>query len=369
VYSVYQHWDKLKVCIVGRSYPPEFYSYITNPRVRNVMERIAIETEEDFQKLIKLLESFNVTVHRPNIDWLIEYNKETNLQSIFPSVFPRDDGALIGTNFYWDRNNRFGCYSDIIKLVQSNGNDIIYDSNINSATITRVGKDLYIGTQTKLNDVWTVIKKKGWPDEPPPLFNKWSALYNTLKNKNLEIAAQINLDKLKYFSDYRCNIISSEGHLDGCFCPIVPGLIVGSNHIQDYSKNFPDWEVINLPDQNWDRIEPFIKLRMKNKGKWWVPDEELNDDFNEYVTEYLSHWVGDITETVFDVNLLVIDEKNVVCLGYDKQIFKVLEKYRITPHIVDFRHKFFWDGGLHCITQDLDRGGVMEDYFPERGEP
>jgi hypothetical protein len=73
VYSVYQHWDKLKVCIVGRSYPPEFYSYITNPRVRNVMERIAIETEEDFQKLIKLLESplnvFNVI--RPNILLLI----------------------------------------------------------------------------------------------------------------------------------------------------------------------------------------------------------------------------------------------------------------------------------------------------------
>ena len=68
MYSVYQHWDKLKVCIVGKSYPPEFYSYITNPRVRNVMERIAIETEEDYQKLIKLLESFGVEIVRPEID-------------------------------------------------------------------------------------------------------------------------------------------------------------------------------------------------------------------------------------------------------------------------------------------------------------
>ena len=44
-YSVYQHWDPLKVCIVGRSYNPEFYGFITNGRVRQVMEQIAQETE------------------------------------------------------------------------------------------------------------------------------------------------------------------------------------------------------------------------------------------------------------------------------------------------------------------------------------
>ncbi len=64
-YSVHQHWDPLRVCAVGRSYPPEFYSFITNSRVRDVMERIAIETEEDYQKLIKLLESFGVEILRP----------------------------------------------------------------------------------------------------------------------------------------------------------------------------------------------------------------------------------------------------------------------------------------------------------------
>ena len=32
------------------------------------MERIAIETEEDYQKLTRLLESFGVEVHRPLIN-------------------------------------------------------------------------------------------------------------------------------------------------------------------------------------------------------------------------------------------------------------------------------------------------------------
>ena len=57
-HTVHQHWDPLKVCAVGRSFPPEFYRKIDNPKVRSVMERIAIETEEDYQELIKILEKF-----------------------------------------------------------------------------------------------------------------------------------------------------------------------------------------------------------------------------------------------------------------------------------------------------------------------
>ena len=29
-YSVYQHWDLLRVCIVGYTYPPEFCRRISN---------------------------------------------------------------------------------------------------------------------------------------------------------------------------------------------------------------------------------------------------------------------------------------------------------------------------------------------------
>ena len=160
-----------------------------------------------------------------------------------------------------------------------------------------------------------------------------------------------------------------EGHSDGCFCPVVPGLIISLYDIQRYEKTFPDWEIVYLPDQSWDKVQPFINLKKKNLGKWWVPGEELNDDFTEFVESWLSQWVGYVEETVFDVNMLVIDEKNVVCNNYNKQVFDAFERYGITPHIINFRHRYFWDGGLHCITSDLDREGTMQDYFPHRGEP
>jgi hypothetical protein len=91
-----------------------------------------------------------------------------------------------------------------------------------------------------------------------------------------------------------------------------------------------------------------------------------NDDFTDYVESWLGHWVGYVEETVFDVNMLVVDENNVICNNYNETVFKAFERHNITPHILNFRHRYFWDGGLHCITSDLHREGSIKDYFPER---
>jgi hypothetical protein len=66
--------------------------------------------------------------------------------------------------------------------------------------------------------------------------------------------------------------------------------------------------------------------------------------------------------------MLVVDEKNVICNNYNKKVFDAFERHGITGHIVNFRHRYFWDGGLHCITLDLDREGEMQDFWPERGD-
>lgn len=332
MYSVYQHWDKLKVCVVGKSYPPEFYSYITNPRVRKVMERIAIETEEDYQKLIKLLQSFNVKVVRPELFETIEYYKLKNGRYLPPPMTPRDISAMIGNTFHITYNKDLTSYRNIIKLVKQQGNNLNKLSKVNSAMVTRVGKDLYFGT---LNS-------------------------NDYEYKKLQEC------QIKHFPNYRTHIIDTEGHMDGTFCPVKPGLIISLYEIQEYEKTFPNWEVIYLPNQSWSKISNFLTLKEKNRGKWWVPGEELNDDFTDFVENWLSNWVGFIEETVFDVNMLVLDKNNVICNNYNKTVFDAFDRHNITPHIINFRHRYFWDGGLHCITSDLDREGNMIDYFPER---
>ena len=99
--SVHQCFDPLKVCIVGRSYPPEFYSGIGNNKVRSSMERVAIETEEDYQKLINKLEEFDVEVLRLDIsDNVEDYQNIEGVVNCPPPMCPRDFSAQIGGTFY-----------------------------------------------------------------------------------------------------------------------------------------------------------------------------------------------------------------------------------------------------------------------------
>jgi hypothetical protein len=354
MYSVHQHWDPLKACIVGRSYSPEFYSFIANSRVRAVMERIARETEEDYQKLVTLLESFGVTVLRPTLrdDYKFYLNSSGRINT--PPMSPRDFSIMLGNEFYFKARTPIyhinknpyvssllspaekDSWDHVLDHIRAQGNPIINNvpdefRDFNSAVTARVGKDLYTGTAFEGQDITDQI-----------------------------IACS------KQYPNYRWHSTNTAGHSDGTYCPVKPGLIVSLYDIQEYADTFPGWEVVYLPGQSWAKVSDFNVLKQKNKGKWWVPGEELNDEFTEFVEGWLNHWVGFVEETVFDVNMLVVDENNVICNNYNEQVFNAFKQHNITPHIVNFRHRYFWDGGLHCITSDLHRPGTLTDYFPER---
>ena len=53
-------FQKLQSCLVGQCYPPEFFAFIKNSRLRSIFEKIATETEEDYQRLIRILHQYNV---------------------------------------------------------------------------------------------------------------------------------------------------------------------------------------------------------------------------------------------------------------------------------------------------------------------
>jgi hypothetical protein len=390
-WSVYQHWDPLRVCVVGRSYPPEFYSWITVPHVRKLFERIAIETEEDYQNIINKLKSFGVEVLRPDLP----INPLVNGKFLPPPMTPRDYSVMIGDNFYchnghtssipiqnfyqdvkdptWPEcrseeefrllpewiqeeckkihnldsimssNNTinpfknllaYGCYDKILDQIKQNGNKINYNSLdlINGAMVSRIGKDLYFGT-------------KSYNDNIPSI--------------------QRSIDR--EFKNTRNHIVNTGGHSDGTYCPVCPGLIISLKDIPTYQDTFPGWEVVYLPGQSWEAVEPFLDLKEKNHGRWWIPGFENDQSVIDIVETWLGHWTGYVEETVFDVNMLVIDPKNVIVFNYNKPVFDALKRYGITPHVVPFRHRYFWDGGIHCVTSDLHREGTMQDFFPERG--
>ena len=372
-YSVYQHWDPLKVCVVGRSYPPEFYSWIKIPHVRSLFEKIAVETEEDYQGIIKLLKQFGVEVLRPD---LVE-PQFVDGKYRPPPMTPRDYTVMIGKTFYsnygfdirsayrdvrdpsWpecssmtDFDNlpdhiKKEClevhnfkayltshnYTNIFDKISKQGNDIKYHfaDSVNGAMVSRIGKDLYFGTR-HLHEDTAVLK-------------------NLVDSE---------------FVDTRNHVINTGGHGDGTYCPVAPGLIISLKDVPTYQNTFPGWEVVYLPGQSWDAVRPFLDLKEKNRGRWWIPGFEYDNDVVNLVETWLGHWTGYVEETVFDVNMLIIDPKNVAVFNYNKQVFDALERFGITPHVVPFRHRYFWDGGIHCVTSDLHREGIRQDFFPDR---
>ena len=374
MFNVYQHWDPLKVCIVGRSYPPEFYSWIEKSSVRALFEKIAIETEEDFRRIIKTLESFGVEVLRP------ELPEQPFQQGKFvrPPMVPRDYTVMVGDVFYenfstnfdklnyknikdpawpdcnsWSDFNQlpthiknecneifnFGKiqtsrseYNKIFDYIKANGNTIkTGQSYVNGAMLARLGQDLFFGTECYDQDL-----------------------------------EKFKSDINEEFKSTRNHIVNTGGHGDATYCPVCPGLIISLRDVPTYAETFPGWEVVYLPGQSWEAVQPFLDLKKKNGGKWWIPGFEHDQEVVDTVETWLGHWTGFVEETVFDVNMLIIDPKNVMVFNYNKQVFDALSRYGITPHVVPFRHRYFWDGGIHCVTSDLHREGTMQDYFKEK---
>lgn len=211
------------------------------------------------------------------------------------------------------------------------GTEIKPSQWVNGAMTTRVGRDLYFGTTAK--------------NEDPSIIRQFCQ---------------------REFPDYRTHVIETGGHADGTFCPVCPGLIVSLADVPTYAETFPGWEVVYLPYQSWSKIRPFLDLKKANNGRWWIPGFEYDREVINVVESWLTHWVGYVEETVFDVNMLVIDEKNVMVFNHNDKVMEAFDRRGITAHIVPFRHRYFWDGGIHCVTLDLKRRGEKKDYFPER---
>lgn len=360
MYSVFQHWDPLQVCVVGRSYPPEFYSWIQNANTRRHFEQLADETEQDFQSLIQLLQGqFGIRVLRPEMP-ADPSGMKCHGRWIVPPVTPRDYFVMIHDQLWIPRipnsshahrvfSNQFdldlatfqtrdldqhraklACYQNIFQDVHDQGNQLRYTDLdvVSGCFVSRIGQDLYFATQSYDEDQSMMLTR-------------------------------IN----QQFPNTRNKIVNAGGHGDSTYCPVTPGLIISLRDIPTYSNTFPDWEVVYLPASTYADTAEFRSSMRLNRGRWNIPGFESDPDLVHMVEHYFESWVGNASETVFDVNILVIDQKNIVVSSHNDQVEQACARYGIEVHVSPFRHRYFWDAGIHCITNDLNRRGKINNYF------
>ncbi|MBY0384027.1 hypothetical protein K2X05_02620, partial [bacterium] len=147
---------------------------------------------------------------------------------------------------------------------------------------------------------------------------------------------------------YRLHAAPCAGHLDGKIALLKPGLVIAwdPKHIPEKLKR---WDLIQVHSPN-----PFPEYFQKIKKQRFYKD---------FVTQWLKEWIGYVDETVFDVNMLSVSEKVVITNGYNKDVFEKLKTFGVEAIPWNFRHQYFWDGAIHCVTLDIRRRGGLEDYF------
>ena len=357
-YNVYQHWDPLQVCVVGRSYPPEFYKWIKNGPTRQKFESLAEETEEDLISLVNLLQKFGVEVLRPDMpddfascwvdgvavpppvtprDYFITIHNKVWVPTIPNQVhakmaFHKQDKLSWKQFKLHDQNKhdqKLSFYKNIFDKVRLEGTPLVetHCDYISGCWVSRVGNDLFFATQT--------------PDD-----------------NNESILNTVN----KLFTGTSNHVVDAQGHGDAVYSPVCPGLII-SIADEHYKDSFPGWEVVHLPASDYSKHKKFQHSMKLNRGRWYIPGFENDPELMTVVETYFDHWVGEAQETVFGVNILCIDAKNIVVSEHNDTLEQACARYGVTVHVVPFRHKYFWDAGIHCLTNDLHRIGNPANHI------
>jgi len=384
-YKKFNTYNTLRAVMLGSYFYPDYFSKIINPKIREPLMRMADEINQDLEKIESVLKQNSLVIRAPQPQ---DYFDETNPYQA--SLQVRNCHAVIGNKMYKFHD---AWYDNIDETLSSYCPDMVdlVDSN----------KDFYLKSMAKAysnynkeTKVWHCKQKyhelagPNWPkyedfvcgaESNIPSIQKemqgfaWDLVYETRELAPLQGPNVINTNEsILVDNNEYCNyaewlqpyvdsrpiqqFISKAGHVDGCFAVLGNQTILGIDPFIDYNKYFPGYDIIKVPEENYqDKIEEFKIMKTKVDGRWWLAGEEHNNEFINYVDTHLKSWVGHVFESIFDVNVLALDENTILTSNVTDDIRQKLKKQKIECITVPWRHRFFVDGGLHCITLDLNR--------------
>lgn len=347
-FNVWCKWDPLQSVIVGNCVNQDFFEHVANSEIKDKLTTMILETQEDLDNLASIFKQHGIVVHRQSIDQEDRLNPDkpaSKFQNI--QMQPRDEWMVLGKHFLgthigFDHGPK-SIFSSIEQQEYPAWNELcaIPEFLIIPCSWTIVGRDLFID----LWDVRNAISKKST---------------TTVQSVMRHITDWTS----KWLPQITIHWIEVGGHNDACFHTCKPGVIVSIVDVIDYSDSFPGWDVLVIPpEQSADSIDKFNTVKEKTSGKYWIPGEESNQELLDYINTWLNDWVGYVQETVFDVNVMMIDEKTCVVSNHNKLVFDYFKKHNIEPIIAPLRHRYFWDGGIHCCTLDLYRTGECQRYI------
>ena len=393
-------WDEfqpLEELLVGSIYDSSFFDDVKEVRARDALKRIFDETQEDIDNFIETVESHNIKVYQASAkelgykDSIMEYvndkgelgyqrnageDRSRHDFSLYttgikgnlipnPPLQPRDDSIIMGNKLLVTDPWTFATKKMLPKFYEWFGEENI-DISIKEKDYQFTRSDKNIENYLLRSDIPVTEEninkhraenKLGSFCSPNLTRIGTTCLVDTWQVPTV-VDDFLNIE----YPNFNYKEIFIGGHNDAVFSVIKPGLVIATHGLEPYKDIFKGWDIIWFEDPNWDKVREWRHLKYKNEGKWWVPGEENNDEFTYFVESFIPNWTGMVEETIFDVNCLVVDDKHVIVNTDTPHLLDSLKEKNIEPIVCPLRHRFFWDGGWHCLTLDIKRKGSQIDY-------
>lgn len=336
---IYDGFSRLEEIWLGAVYPDHFLYHLPT-YVQDPLGQIFQWTREDLDVIQKKFEEFGVAVRRPRYhDDVTTYCYQHHDHFLFkPEITPRDKFLSYANTIVVDDNmpdmlgEHYGWKYILDEYQIHRDTRVIRDRSrlqVIGANAIRLGSDLFLDTHWD-PDLSDEEKYQEFQDHIPALF-----------------------------PDSRCHFLNQGGHCDAGFAVLGPGRLLTTQYYEAYADCFRGWQLLNIEQPEFHSHG----VGNPGNGRWWVPDLYPGPNFNNFLLQFAADWFGNYQETYFECNCVLIDECNIMCIGTNDGIFERLHQWGFNVHVVPFRTRSFWDGGLHCITLDIRRSNGPRDYF------
>ncbi len=339
-------WDTLEEVIVGNPLNARFPYADPSTQIAEYPDRplskipqgpfpdyIIEETEEDLIEFVRILESYNVVVKRPET-WSHEQRFSTiHWESEgYYNYCPRDIMLVIGDHIIETPN-----------VIRSRSQETFsYRSMM--VEYLNAGARWYSAPRPMLLDsLFDVDPEKPVPLDHEPAFDAANVLrfgedlLYLVSGTGNEMGGQWLQTVLG--EKYRVHFLKDVyygSHIDSTFVALRPGLLLANpSRINDDTlpEMFKQWDVIYSP-----------------------PMENTDAHNAEYKAKSIgSNWI--------DMNAFSINPNTVVVDKDQSELIKLLEKKGLDVVCHKLRHSKMLGGGYHCVTLDVRRTGKLECYF------
>jgi hypothetical protein len=336
--SIWTNWDRLTDVIVTDCYVDSFPTELSASNQKD-FDDIRHETKEDLDNLAKYLTNeFKINVYRPKFSGVPDA----------PLVPARDAYLAYGDTIY-------SCYTSIQNRFKDSNNyyEVFQDffqngyNWLTSPVPPSLPKVVRWWNRKNPNKPYVDNPMFLW--HPATMFKCGDAIIVNNKGPGTENGLKWMLRNLpentKVFSNDSF-IYGNWGHIDhGWF--MTDDETVFCKSIDWVPPVLRNKNLIQLPSEKFeDELEEF-----KDFAEEYFEDSEL------FLENYVKQWTGFDQMVHFLSNVLVIDSHNVMFSTESTATFDLLENMGIRCHVVPQRHSGFWEGGVHCMTLDLQRIG------------